>query len=174
MLRNTTSAKSPSKGILGFFEDDIAWTLANDTKASKEAQAKPSITCPQCNRVYRGGACSVCGYEPTAKERKAEGLVWDGRELAEIQRTQPKENTRKQTNEEIMIRALYMAGRSGRTWKQAIGIAYGLANKQTTVFRVPKRFTVGGRTYNAVPFGSADSSRMVSDLYEFTNFEKVS
>jgi DNA repair protein RadD len=110
----------------GFFEDSIDWILDNSKSAIAEHSAKPTIECPQCHRVYRGGKCSACDYEPTTAERAKSNLEFDGSELREIKPKDRKEPKQK-TCEEIMISALYMAGRSGRTWKQALGIAYGLA-----------------------------------------------
>lgn len=149
----------------GFFEDDIQWTLDQSESKDEEPAQRPTIECPACQRIYRGGAC-VCGYEPTPKERKSQGLEFDGSELVEIKAKERKAE-KKQSCEEIMIRALYMAGRSGRTWKQACGIAYGIAEKQGTKMRIPKRFTVGGREYTAVPYGHPDGARRVSSLYDF-------
>jgi hypothetical protein len=151
----------------GFFEDSIDWILDNSKSAIAEHSAKPTIECPQCHRVYRGGKCSACDYEPTTAERAKSNLEFDGSELREIKPKDRKEPKQK-TCEEIMISALYMAGRSGRTWKQALGIAYGLAKKQGTRFRVPKSVTVGGREYRMLPYGSPDQGRRVSALYEFT------
>lgn len=150
----------------GFFEDDPDWTLDVSTKKTKDAGTRATIECPRCQAVYRGGKCRHCGYEPTPKERKSQGLQFDGSELKEV--TKGEKATKKKTCEQIMITALYQAGRRNGTWKQALAIAYGAAGKQGTQFRVPSRFSVGGHTYQAIPFGSGDSSRRVSILYPFT------
>jgi len=149
----------------GFFEDEVTWVLDNRTDSVKEHEAVPSIECPQCHRVYRGGKCSACGYEPTHSERKAQGLEFDGREIVEIKRKPREKKVR--TCEDIMITAIYKAGRSDRTWKQALGIAYGIARSQGTRFRVPREFTVGGRLYRPLPYGSPDGNRRVKQLYDF-------
>ena len=151
----------------GFFEDEIEWTLAVEVDAVKDFEAKPAIKCPMCERVYRGGAC-VCGYEPTKSERKAQGLEFDGRELVEISRKPKAESVKKKTCEELMIAALYRAGKSGRTWKQAVGIAKRMAEEQGTRFRVPRAIEVAGREYRMIPYGDPDCGRRVSALYGFT------
>lgn len=151
----------------GFFEDHVEWLLDYTKNVDKTHEGKPTIICPSCGRAYRGGLCS-CGYEPTTGERASQGLLFLGGELKEVQRKEksPKKN---RSCEEIMISALYMAGKSNRTWKQAMGIAYGIAKKQGTRFRIPKQFTVGGREYRPVPYGHADGGRRVRHLYDFTD-----
>jgi len=151
----------------GFFEDEIEWTLDNSKSVEKDHTAPPTITCPKCNRVYRGGKCSGCDYEPTGKEYAAIGLTFDGSTLKEVER-KPKAEKKVRTCEEIMISALYMAGRSDRTWRQCLGIAYGIARSQGTRFKVPRTVEVGGRIYSMVPYGSPDQNRRVKNLYEFT------
>ena len=148
----------------GFFEDDHEWTLDNSDKATSDHEGRPAIECPMCQRIYRGGACA-CGYEPTVKERVSQGLEFDGTELVEIKRTEQKPKKQK-TNEQIMISALYMAHRSGKTWKQCMGIAYGVAKKQGTRFRVPKEVTIGGRTLKMLPYGHEDQNRRVRQIYD--------
>lgn len=151
----------------GFFEDDVEWVLDNSTSVDKDHEAKPSIKCPSCDVSYRGGKCSACGYEPTPAEFKSQGLEFDGGEMKEINRSKDKAEPKKKTCEEIMISALFMAGRSGRTWKQAMGIAYCIAKKQGTKMRVPKTVTVGGKTYDMLPYGHPDSNRRVKHIYDF-------
>jgi hypothetical protein len=120
-----------------------------------------------CHAIYRGGKCRSCGYEPTSRERRAQGLEFDGAELKEVQRKEKKPaGTR--TAEELMISAIYMAGKRSRTWKQACGIYKSLNEKQGTNYYVPKTVSVGGHTYRMVPFGSEDGGRKVSALYPFT------
>ena len=150
----------------GFFEDFIPWTLDWSERPSKDHVARPKIECPRCQAVYRGGKCRSCGYEPSSGERKSQGLEFDGAELKEVSRKERSKPTA-QSCEQIMISALYAAGKSGRTWKQALAIAYSKAKQQGTQFKVPKRFEVGGRVYKPVPYGSTDSSRRVRDLYDF-------
>lgn len=150
-----------------FFEDDPPWTLDITTKDPGEVGARPTIECPKCKAIYRGGRCSNCGYEPTPKERKGQGLEFDGRELKEVTRKESKASVK--TAEELMISALYSAGRSGRTWKQAVGIYKGKCERQGTPHRVPKYVTVGGHRYEMIQYGSEDASRRVSVLYPFTD-----
>ena len=116
--------------------------------------------------MYRGGTCDSCGYEPTSRERKAQGLEFDGSTIVEVKR-KPKADKKIKSCEQIMVMAIYKAGRSDRTWKQCLGIAYGIAKTQKTRFRVPRSFTVGGRVYHPVPYGSPDGQRRVKHLYDF-------
>ena len=150
----------------GFFEDSIPWTLDWSERPSKEHVARPKIECPRCQAVYRGGKCRNCGYEPSTGERKSQGLEFDGAELKEVKRKE-KSESKPQSCEQIMVSALYACGKSGRTWKQALAIAYSKARQQGMQFKVPKKFEVGGRVYKPVPYGSTDSSRRVRDLYDF-------
>ena len=152
----------------GFFEDSIPWTLDWSHRPSKEHVARPRIECPKCSAVYRGGRCKSCGYEPSSGERRSQGLEFDGSELKEVQRKE-RSKSKAKSCEEIMVSALYACGRSGRTWKQALAIAYSKAKQQGTRFQVPKRFEVGGRVYKPVPYGSTHSSRRVVDLYDFVS-----
>ena len=154
---------------LGFFEDDPHWTLDITTKDPGEAGIRPTIECPRCKAIYRGGKCKNCGYEPTPRERRSQGLDFDGRELKEVQREEKKPSV--QTPEALMVSALYKAGRSGRTWRQAVGIFRRLCEKQGTNHHVPKSVTVGGYRYEMIRFGSSDSSRHVSALYPFVRGE---
>jgi superfamily II DNA or RNA helicase len=148
-----------------FFEDEIEWVLESEKDKELTHEGKPVISCPSCGRQYRGGACQ-CGYSPTPKEAKAQGAEWVAGELVEIQRKDKKEPGTKKTCEQIMVEALYRAGRSNRTWKQAIGIAKAIAKKQGTTFRVPSRFQVGGTLVSAIPFGDPDGVRKVSALFD--------
>lgn len=68
-----------------------------------------------------------------------------------------------------MIGALYAAGKSGRTWKQAVGIFLARCKKQFTKHRVPSTVTVAGRKYRMLRFGDPDGGRRVASLYPFTN-----
>uniref|UniRef100_A0A6M3II10 Putative type III restriction enzyme n=1 Tax=viral metagenome TaxID=1070528 RepID=A0A6M3II10_9ZZZZ len=152
----------------GFFEDDPAWTLDVTTKEPGEVGARPTIECPKCQAIYRGGRCRNCGYEPTPRERRAKGLEFDGRELKEVTRKEKKVSER--TPEELMISALFIAAKSGRTWKQCVGIYFGLCTKHNgQKHRVPKFVTVGrdSHRYRMVPYGSDDGGRKVYKLYPF-------
>lgn len=150
----------------GFFEDDPPWSLDVTTKDPGESGARPTIECPNCQAIYRGGKCRSCGYEPTPRERRSQGLEFDGRELREVKPEEKKTSVK--TPEDMMISALYMAGKSGRTWKQAVGIYFGLNKKQGTNHRVPKTVTVAGRRYRMLSYDSPDGGRRVSGLYPFT------
>ena len=117
--------------------------------------------------IYRGGKCRNCGYEPSSKERKGQGLDFDGTELKEVK--PEKKPVAVKTAEELMVSALYMSGRSGRTWRQCCGIFNGLCKKQgTPEYRIPDSFHVGGHRYKCVRHGSPDSGRRISSLYQFT------
>jgi superfamily II DNA or RNA helicase len=150
---------------LGFFEDEVDWSLDITTKPAGEEGARPTIECPQCTAVYRGGRCKSCGYEPTPKERGSQGLEFNGTELTEIKRRDSKAR-KKKTCAEIMVSALYRAGKSGRTWKQAVGMAYGMAEKQGTKMRIPKEVQVGGTTIRMLPYGHHEAGRKVRHLFD--------
>ncbi len=49
----------------GFFEDDPQWSLDITTKEAGEQGTRPTIACPRCSSIYRGGKCRNCGYEPS-------------------------------------------------------------------------------------------------------------
>lgn len=152
----------------GFFEDDPQWSLDITTKEVGEQGTRPTIECPKCQAIYRGGKCKNCGYEPAPKERKSLGLEFDGRELKEVTRKEPTA-VKVRTPEELMVRALYMAGKSERTWKQCVGIFFRECEKQGTKYRVPRTVTVAGHQYEMIRFGSEDGGRKVSQLYPITN-----
>jgi superfamily II DNA or RNA helicase len=158
---------------LGMFEDDPIWSLDVTTKDPGEAGVRPTIECPNCQAIYRGGKCVQCGYEPTSRERRSQGLEFDGQELKEFTKADIKEKKAKSA-EELMVNALYMAGRSGRTWKQCVGIFYSLNKKQGTNYRVPKQVEVAGQSHTMLRYGSLDSNRRVSALYPFVQLEKAS
>ena len=151
----------------GFFEDDPLWSLDVTTKETKDAGTRPTIECPKCQAIYRGGKCRQCGYEPTPLERRSQGLQFDGTELKEVTREE-KKDTKVKSAEELMISAMFMAGRSNKTWKQCCGIFKGKCEEQGANYRVPKYVTVAGRRYEMIRFGSMDGSRRVSVLYPFT------
>lgn len=151
---------------LGFFEDEVPWTLDWTTRPSKEHAPRLTMECPKCNAVYRGGKCKECGYEPKRAERRAQGLEFDGAELKEVKRRKAKKA--KRTCEDIMIAALYRAGKSGRTWKQAMGMAYGMAREQGTRFRVPKAVEVAGREFEMIPYGHHLAGARVEHAFPFT------
>lgn len=154
----------------GFFEDDPKWSLDISTKELGESGTRPTIECPRCQAIYRGGKCRNCGYEPSPKERKSQGLEFDGRELKEVTRKEPSEK-KVLTPEELMISALFRAGKSDRTWKQCVGIFYRESESQGTKHRVPKTVTIAGHRYAMLRRDSADGGRKVSQLYPITNGE---
>lgn len=154
----------------GFFEDDIQWTLEWGERPSKSHEARATVKCPRCSAVYRGGRCRSCGYEPTPKERKAQGLTFVGGELQEI-KDRKKDTSAKKSNEELMISALYIAGKRNLTFGQAWYIAKNIAEKQGTKFQVPATFVVAGSRYRTIPHGHPDSRRKVRDTYGFTQRE---
>lgn len=147
-----------------FFEDNIEWVLSAEKDKQIQHEGKPVIACPQCGVQYRGGTCRSCGYSPTPKERQSQGLEFVGGELVEIKRKEKKQA--KKTCEQLLIDALYRAGKSGRTWKQAYGMARREAEKQGTTFRVPSTFSVAGRTLRSITYGDPNGSRRVSSLYD--------
>jgi len=151
----------------GFFEDDPRWSLDITTKEPGEQGTRPTIECPKCQAIYRGGKCRNCGYEPSHKERRGQGLEFDGTELKEVKREEKVIKVR--TAEQVMVSALYMSGKAGRTWRQACGIFRGLCEKQgTPAYRVPASVNVGGHRYNCPRYGSDDNNRRVSQLFPFT------
>lgn len=152
----------------GFFEDDPHWSLDRSKGSVGEVIQRPTIECPQCNSIYRGGKCRSCGYEPTKAERKGQGLDFDGTELVEVTERVRKPMQKKEPNE-LMLNALYAAGRSGRTFKQAVGMYFGMARRQGTPdYKVPARVTVSGHTYRMLPYNHAESGTRVKKLYPFT------
>ena len=150
----------------GLFDDSIEWSLENKVTKSKEAAERPTIECPSCGRQYRGGKCVECDYEPTKKERKSQGLEFDGSELKEIDKS--KRPAKVVSSERLMISCLYAAGQSGRTFRQAIGMAYGKARKQGFDFRVPAFVEIAGTRYDMLPKDSPDQGKRVSAIYPFT------
>lgn len=150
----------------GFWEDDREWSLEDPSKFELEEGERPVINCPGCGRIYRGGMCSACGYEPHTDELKEKGLLFDGGELKKITKVDRKPST--MTSEEVYISALYAAGRSGRTCAQAIGIAKSIAHKKGIDFRIPRTFNMGGETLHVPPYGSPETKKRVSDVFGWT------
>jgi superfamily II DNA or RNA helicase len=148
----------------GFFEDDIDWTLEWGERPAKTHEPRATMECPKCGSIYRGGKCKQCGYEPTPREMKSQGLDFVDGEMVEINKdSQPKE--KKKTCEQIMIDALYQAGRRNGSFKQALAIAYQTANKQGTRFRVPATISIGEQVFKPVPYGHPDGSNRISQTY---------
>ncbi|MGH9931010.1 MAG: DEAD/DEAH box helicase [Pyrinomonadaceae bacterium] len=156
-----------SPGRHGFYEDDRDWSLDITTKEPGDHKSRPTIECPRCSAIYRGGRCRQCGYEPSQRERRGQGLDFDGTELKEVTREERKPAA-VQSAEALMISALYKAGKSGRTWRQCCGIFKSLCAKHGTSYRVPSRVTVGGHAYSCPRWGDDNTNRRVSQLFPFT------
>ena len=150
-----------------FFEDDVQWSLEWGQRPAKTHEPPKTIQCPACGMSYRGGKCR-CGYEPTPKERKAQGLDFVGGELQEVVRKDAKKETKQKSNEQLLISALYIAGKKGLTFGAAWHIARSAAAKQGTEFITPAAFEVGGHRYHTIPFQHLHSKRKVSETYGFT------
>lgn len=150
----------------GFFEDDIDWTLEWGERPAKTHEPRATVECPQCGCVYRGGKCKACGYEPTARERKAQGLEFDGDELKEVNKREKK--PKQQTCEEIMRDALYKAGNCGGSFRQALYFAYTEAKRQGKRMRIPATIEVAGVRYKMIPYSSSDKEAKVRNTYGFT------
>ena len=149
----------------GFFEDDPKWSLDITEKDPGEQGTRPTIACPKCKAIYRGGKCRACGYEPSAKERKGQGLDFDGSELKEVTRQEKPESTVK-TAEQLMVSAMYRAGRSGKTWSACFAIFKTMCEENgTPQYRVPKTVTIAGHRYKCLRFDSDDKHRRVSHLF---------
>lgn len=151
----------------GFFEDDTEWSLEWGERPAKTAETRATIECPSCGAIYRGGQCRQCGYQPTPKEMKSQGLEFVGGELQEVKRADVKPK-QKQSCESIMVQALYIAGKRGMTFGQAWFIAKSMAEKQGQEFRVPAAVEIAGTRYRIIPHGHPDSKRKVRDTYGVT------
>lgn len=149
-----------------FFEDDVQWSLEWGERPAKTHEAAPTVQCPQCGLNYRGGKC-VCGYEPTKKELKSQGLEFTGGELIEIARKESKPK-KKQTCEQLLIEALFKAGHLGLTWGSAWHMANKAAISQGTKFRVPATFEIAGHRYRSIPYGDSDCTRKIKQTYGIT------
>jgi DNA repair protein RadD len=150
----------------GFFEDEIPWSLDMSRGNVGEVATRPTIECPECSAIYRGGKCRQCGYEPTKRELKAKGLEFDGQELREAKKSERKKTVK--SAEDLMAQALYVAGRRKGTWKTACAMFFKANRSQGTAYKIPRKIVVGGHRYQMVPFGSSDAGLRVSFLYPFT------
>lgn len=151
----------------GFFEDDVEWTLEWGERPAKSHEPRSTMQCPSCKAIYRGGKCRQCGYEPNRAELKSEGLEFVGGELKEIKRKEVKKE-KKKTCEQLMISALFKAGRLNGSWKQAWYFAKKEAEEQGTKLRVPATFEVAGQRYKTIPYGHEDARKKVKETYGFT------
>jgi len=148
----------------GFFEDDTEWSLEWGERPAKTNETRATVECPSCGAIYRGGQCRQCGYEPTKKERKSQGLEFIGGELQEVTKKDVKEKKTK-TCEELMISALYSAAHGNRTFAAACVLARKAAEKQGTKMRVPAVIEIAGVRYRTIPYGNIDSKLLVKDTY---------
>jgi len=146
----------------GFFEDDTEWSLEWGERPAKTNETRATVECPSCGAIYRGGQCRQCGYEPTKKERKSQGLEFIGGELQEVTKKDVKEKKTK-TCEELMISALYSAAHGNRTFAAACVLARKAAEKQGTKMRVPAVIEIAGVRYRTIPYGNIDSKLLVKD-----------
>lgn len=153
----------------GFFEDDPAWSLDVTTKDSGEQGTRPTVECPNCSAIYRGGRCRNCGYEPTKKERQSQGLEFDGTELREIKRAETPPKNKTPTPQELMVQCLYRAGKSARTWKQCFGIFKRECERYSVNYRVPKTVTIAGKQYAMPQWNDPNGGRKVAALYPVIN-----
>jgi DNA repair protein RadD len=147
----------------GLYTDEPAWTLDRSEKLVNTQQPRSVIECPQCQAMYRGGRCSECGYEPSARERKSVGLQWDGKELAEYK---PRKRVlREMPPEKILLNCLYRAARSGRTYRQACGMAKSEATKRGQKMVWPKELDLGHTRVKLPVYGDPIQQRRVADIY---------
>jgi superfamily II DNA or RNA helicase len=152
----------------GFFEDDPPWSLDRSEKNPGDHKTRPTIECPKCQAIYRGGKCRQCGYEPSSAERRGQGLEFDGKELAEV-KAKEKAPIKVCSAEVLMVRALYIAGKSGRTWRQCCGIFNGLCKRQgTPEYRIPSSVSVSGKRYQMPRYGTSDGGQRVGHIFPFT------
>lgn len=150
----------------GLFEDDQHWSLDMSRSDSDAEGSRPTIECPQCSAIYRGGRCRECGYEPTPKERTSQGLEFDGEELRPI--TKKSKDNSALDPQQLMCQALFVAGQSGRSWKQAVRMFYRECEKQGKRHRVPKTITIAGHRYLMLPAGHPKGGRKVAGLFPVT------
>jgi DNA repair protein RadD len=150
---------------LGFFEDDPHWTLDITTKDAGDVGPRPTIECPKCNAIYRGGRCSNCGYEPTPRERRGQGLEFDGSELVEVKRSETKPR-KVHTSEELMVKAMQACGKRKLTWGQCVGFFHKLNRQQGTHYTVPRTVNIGKNRYATA--SADDRGRLVETLYPCT------
>jgi hypothetical protein len=85
-----------------------------------------------------------------------------------LREIKPKEAPKKQhkTCEQIMVSALYRAGKCGMTWKQAVGMAYGMAKSQGTTMRIPREIKVAGQTIRMLQRGDPNGGQRVKHLFD--------
>lgn len=155
----------------GLFEDPVEWTLQQKVTESATASERPSIECPSCGRIYRGGKCRECEYEPTQRERKSQGLEFNGKELQEIKKVvKPVNDTNK-----MMVSCLFVAGRANMTFGQMLGMAYKRARDSgLNDFRIPRFVEIGNSRFDLPRKGEPDYSRKVKKVFEWTDKQKNS
>ncbi len=149
----------------GFFEDTVHWTLDHSRLLFSPHSNRPMSECPRCQRRYRGGKCWDCGYEPRSASHQASNMIFDQSQLQRRKLTAGRRKRTVKTNEQLFTEALYRAGRSGRTYRSAYGLARMEAEKQGTKFKLPRRVTVGGEVVDLIPYDHVDSGRRVADVF---------
>ena len=154
----------------GAFEDEVEWSLDNKINASKDYVPPASVECPSCGRMYRGGKCMNCDNVPTAAELKEQGVVFDGTQLKKF--VPKKKPAKSYSTNDIMVIAMYKAARSGKTFRQAIGMAYGMAKTNNMQFKVPKYVTIAGQEHRLPAYGTTDQNRRVEHLFTFLKGKK--
>ena len=149
----------------GFFDDPIQWSLEAKVTEAKIAAEGVSIECPKCGRQYRGGRCVECDYQPTQEERKKQGLTFTGTTLKEV--TAQSKPAGVYSDEKILLNALFAMKYKNATWRQTCGVAASMAKKHGKKWRCPKTFTVGGKSYRSITYGSPFSNYRIKDLFPF-------
>jgi len=147
----------------GLWEDQISWFLDNHRVAAGEVADRPTMECPECSIVYRGGKCKECGYEPSVKERKAQGLKFDGSKLIEITHVGRKTVT---DPDKLWVNSVFAAGKSGRTWRQLCGMFLSKARKAGIKDpKIPRYFIIGGNQYQSLEYNDPDTGMKVRKIY---------
>jgi len=151
----------------GFWSDDREWQLLNSKSVAAEPSPRPSVECPQCHRIYRGGSCEECGYEPAASELKEFGLLFDGTELKEIKVSPPAK--KKPDHEKILLSSIYKGARSRRgpmNWGQVLRLFCREVERQGDKISWPASFVVRGDRIEVPSYGDrATKKRLVTQLF---------
>lgn len=150
----------------GAFSDEVEWSLDNKVNVKKDYVPPVSVECPSCGKIFRGGKCLNCETVMTPAELKEQGVEFDG---AELKAFVPRKKQKKTySNNDIMVIAMYKAARSGRTFKQAMGMAYGIAKSAGRKdFKIPKVMEIAGKEHQMPAYGSTDQNRRVEHLFSF-------
>lgn len=143
----------------GFWEDEIQWTLDRSEKPLRERADRPPVECPSCHVLYRGGRCKACGYEPTKRELRQQGLSFDGRPLAEVKREKTAKAAAEYPAEKFFTGLFFRGVKSGMTVNQVAAWSIREAQRAGRQgYRVPKCITVGGDLI-PLPWGTSDAGR---------------